>query len=91
MESEPPWKLWYPPAGTTVSVPAAVCRKKETFDEFLANFEEEMDSEEGGKEAKDEKVVEDDEVLEDYEVMEDDEVKEIKYETNTHYSLRSSV
>ena len=47
MESEPPWKLWYPPAGTTVSVPAAVCRKKETFDEFLANFEEEMDSEEG--------------------------------------------
>ena len=58
----------------------AVGRKKETFDEFLTNFDEEMDSEEEGKEeeAKDEKVREDDEVREDY------EVKEMEYETNTH-------
>ena len=51
-------------AGTTVAVPAAVS----TFDEYLDNFQEEMDSEEGGKEeeeAKDKKEVEDDEVRED--------------------------
>ena len=77
-------------AGTTVAVPAAVS----TFDEYLDNFEEEMDSEEGGKEeeeAKDKKEVEDDEVREDDEVVEDDEVKVMEHETTPHYNLRSSV
>ena len=64
-----------------------------TFDEYLNNFEEEMDSKEGGEEeaAKDKKEVEDDQVREDYDVVEDDEVKEMEHETNPHYNLRSSV
>ena len=54
----------------------------------MDNFEEEMYSEEGGKEeeAKDKKEVEDDEV------QEDDEVVEVmEHETTPYYNLRSSV
>ena len=80
-------------AGTTVAVPAAVPRTKETFDKYLNNFEEEIDSEEGRKEgeAKGEKEEEDDEVREDDEVVEDEEVKEMEHDTTPHYNLRSSV
>ena len=77
-------------AGMTVAVPAAFSKK---FYRDLNNFEEEMDSEEGGKEeeGKDKKELEDNEVREDDEVVEDDEVKEMEHETNPHYNLRSSV